>query len=86
MWSENKKCPFPRFPGFRFFPMLESENLETLEVFFYFKFLSFQLHEAWERLKPFIEFQISRPHALMPHVKHRHDIQRGSYLCMFLSQ
>ena len=33
MWSEEKKCPFPRFPGFRFFAMLEIENLETSESF-----------------------------------------------------
>ena len=33
MWSEKKKCPFSSIPGFRFFPMLEIENLETSESF-----------------------------------------------------
>ena len=33
MWSEKKKCPFPRFPGLQFFPILEIENLETSESF-----------------------------------------------------
>ena len=69
IWFEKKKCPFPRFPGFRFFPVLESKTWKPRKVFLYFKCLSFRLHKAWERLKPFIEFQISRPHVLMSYVK-----------------
>ena len=33
MWFEKKKCQFPRFPSFRFCPILEIENLETSESF-----------------------------------------------------
>ena len=29
----EKKCPFPRFPSFRFCPIFEIENLESLESF-----------------------------------------------------
>ena len=33
MGFEKKKCPFPKFPRFQFCPILEIENLETLESF-----------------------------------------------------
>ena len=33
MWFEKKKCSFPRFPSFRFCPILAIENLETSESF-----------------------------------------------------
>ena len=33
MWFEKEKCPFPRFPCFRFCPVLEIENLENSESF-----------------------------------------------------
>ena len=62
MWFEKKKCPFPRFPGFRFCLILEIGNLETSECFRLLQFLIVSV--AWERLKPFIEFQINRPHVL----------------------
>ena len=32
-WFEKKKCSFPRFPSFRFCPILEIENLETSKSF-----------------------------------------------------
>ena len=62
MWFKKKKCPFPRFPGFQFCPILEIENMETSESFRLLQF--FIVWVAWERLKPFIEFQINRPHVL----------------------
>ena len=58
MWFEKKKCPFPRFVGFRFCPVLEIENLET--SFYHFGCIK----HGKERLKPFIEFQIDRPHVI----------------------
>ena len=33
MWFQKNKCPFPRFPSFRFCPILEIENFETSESF-----------------------------------------------------
>ena len=33
MWFEKEKYPIPRFPSFRFCPILEIENLETSESF-----------------------------------------------------
>ena len=33
MWFEKKKYPIPRFPCFRFCPVLEIENLEASESF-----------------------------------------------------
>ena len=66
MWFEKKKCPFPRFVGFRFCPVLEIENLETSENFlFTSSFYHFGcIKHGKERLKPFIEFQIDRPHVI----------------------
>ena len=55
MWFGKKKCPFPKFPSFRFCPILEIENLETSE--------SFRLLQIFialvERLKLFTESQIN---------------------------
>ena len=39
MWLEKKKCPFPRFPGFRFCPILEIENLESFRLLQFFMVL-----------------------------------------------
>ena len=51
----KKKSQFPRFPSFRFCPILEIENLETPE--------SFRLIQIFiasvARLKPFTESQIN---------------------------
>ena len=70
MWFEKKKCPFARFSGFRFCPMLKSKTWKLWKVFVYvYKFLSFWLQLAWKRLKPFIEFQVSRPYVLKSHNK-----------------
>ena len=70
MWFEKKNCPFPRFPGFQFFPILEIEYLETSENFPLLQiFIVSVTLKALERLKLFIEFQITRPHVLISHVK-----------------
>ena len=39
MWFEKKKCSFPRFPSFRFFPIPIFENSEISESFLLLKFL-----------------------------------------------
>ena len=55
MWFKKKKCSFPRFPSFRYCPILEIEKLETSE--------SFRLLQMFNvlvaTLKPFSEFQIN---------------------------
>ena len=55
MWFEKKKCQFPRFPSFRFCPILEIENLETSEIF---RLLQIFIALV-TRLKPFIASQIN---------------------------
>ena len=55
MWFEKKKCQFPRFPSFRFCPILEIENLETSECFRLLQVLI----TSFARLKPFTESQIN---------------------------
>ena len=60
MWFEKKKCPFPRFPSFRFCPILEIENLETSESFHLL-----QIFTVYITLSMGIEFQINIPHVLM---------------------
>ena len=55
---------------FDFALYLKLKTWKPRKVFVYFTFLSFRLHKVWERLKPFIEFQINRPHVLMSHVKY----------------
>ena len=61
MFREEKMA----VPSFRFCPILQIENLETLESFLLFQIFSFPLHQVWERLKPFIKFQINIPHVIM---------------------
>ena len=68
MWFK-KKCPFPRFPSFRFWPILEIENLETSE-----SFCLLQIFIALvARLKPVTESQINVSH------------QINIYACFFLN-
>ena len=69
MCLEKEKYTFPRFPSFRFYSLLEIENLETLESFRLLQIFIDSVALTWERIKPFIKFQISRLHALMFHVK-----------------
>ena len=55
MWFEKKKCKFPRFPSFRFCPILEIEKFKISE-----SFRSLQiLIASVARLKPFTESQIN---------------------------
>ena len=56
----RKKCQFSTFPSFQFCPILEIENLETSESFRLLQFFIISV----PRLKHFIEFQISRHHAV----------------------
>ena len=53
------------FRVFDFALHLKLKTWTPRNVFIYFKFLAFPLHSAWERLKPFIEFQINITHVLM---------------------
>ena len=57
---DKKKCQFSTFPSFQFCPILEIENLETSESFRLLQFFIISV----PRLKHFIEFQISRHHAV----------------------
>ena len=65
----SKNAHFRDLRVFTFALYLKSKTWKTRKVLVYFKFLSFQLYQAWERLKPFTEFEISRFHVLMSHVK-----------------
>ena len=64
LWEKNV-----HFWVFHFALYLKLKTWKPWEVFVCFKFLSSRLHEAWERLKPFIEFKMKRPHILMSHLK-----------------
>ena len=66
----RKYAHFRSFWVFDFALYLKLKTWKPRKVFVYFTFLSFRLHKVWERLKPFIEFQINRPHVLMTHVKY----------------
>ena len=65
MWFEKKKCPFPRFPSFRFCPILEIENLETSESFHLLQIFVLSIKLSMGKLKTLIEFQINIPQVLM---------------------
>ena len=65
MWFEKKKCPFPRFPSFRFCPILEIENLETSESFHLLQIFVVSIKLSMGKLKTLIEFQINIPQVLM---------------------
>ena len=56
----RKNAYFWRFPNFRFCTILEIKNLETSESFHLLQMVIVLV----ARLKPFIEFQFSRPHVL----------------------
>ena len=51
MWFEKKKCPFPRFPSFRFCPILEIENLETSESFHLLQFFIVSVELSMGKIK-----------------------------------
>ena len=53
IWFEKKKCPFPRFSGFRFFPILEIENLETSESFPLLQMFIVLISQSMGKLKTF---------------------------------
>ena len=65
-WPLTLRCSLRRknvnFRGFQVFDFalyLKSEIWKSRKVFIYFNFLSFPLHQAWERLKPFNDFQMN---------------------------
>ena len=66
----RKYAHFGSSQVFDFALYLKLKIWKPWKVFVYFTFLSFWLHKVWERLKPFIDFQINRPHVLMSHVKY----------------
>ena len=65
MWFEKKKCPFPRFPSFRFCPILEIENLETSESFHLLQIFIVSITLSMGKVKTSSEFEINIPHVLM---------------------
>ena len=65
-WPLTLRCSLRRknvnFRGFQIFDFalyLKSETGKPQKVFIYFSFLSFLLHQTWERLKPFNDFQMN---------------------------
>ena len=55
----RKNVNFRGFQIFDFALYLKSETGKPQKVFIYFSFLSFLLHQTWERLKPFNDFQMN---------------------------
>ena len=66
---DKKKCLFPKFPSLRFCIILEIENSETLKCFRLLQAFIVSVALSMGKVQPFIEFQINKHHALMPHVK-----------------
>ena len=62
MWFEKEKYPIPRFPSFRFCPILEIENLETSESFHLLQILIVFITLSMGKVKT---IQINIPHVLM---------------------
>ena len=78
MWFEKKKCPFPKFPSFRFCPILEIENLETSESFRLLQVLI----TSFARLKPFAESQINVSRQINKDTVYK---EAPTYACFFLN-
>ena len=76
----RKNVNFRGFQVFDFALYLKSEIWKSRKVFIYFNFLSFPLHQACERLKPFNDFQMNTH--LMPSCPRQ--INKDTYVKRFL--
>ena len=78
MWFQKKIYQFPRFPSFRFCPILEVESLETSERF---RLLQIFIASV-ARLKPFIESQVNVSRQINKDTTYK---EAPIYACFFLN-